>query len=532
MDIKKRYFLCSVFLISFFSLFFFLKPFPASAQLSCSAPPGGGCWTEQATMCTHTCPGYPLPCGDYIYTNVNGQYCYTGQYCPNGCTFVRWTTDSGTQMCADYCGSGVPSPTPRPTSPPGNPNCDTNIQCSGACQAPPNTCSQNNGTQSNCTYTATTTGRETCNRVAAPNQSCTINACQAPTSCQNGQCRSTTGGGCSNQQPCADGNQCVDGICVEQCTSDNQCNGGQVCLNNECQPPGGCHDDTECETGQVCDSGVCVETCGTDSECSFGQICLNSECTPPPGTGTPRPTTRPTPTGVRPPTPTRPRTPTPTRPRTPTPTRPSTPTPTRRPTPTTRPTPTPVVFRPDMCHCDGITATKLVPGQKATVTAYTKIIGVDNTVAIIKNTNFALAKDATIIMVSGPRPDVVASYDTKTQTIRYKADWMFTVPTAVDKNSIYRIFVDPANDCKDKRLAAATSQTVVLGETTSVPLLWNRIEQTVGGILSAASPSPTPVRKVLSATTQNPQLHMDAFYAADVIETSCSFIKYQFKDIN
>jgi hypothetical protein len=67
------------------------------------------------------------------------------------------------------------------------PNCDTGLSCSGACTAPANTCSANNGTRTGCVYT-TYSGGGSCTQVGAPNQPCTLSNCNAGYTCTSGNC--------------------------------------------------------------------------------------------------------------------------------------------------------------------------------------------------------------------------------------------------------------------------------------------------------------------------------------------------------
>lgn len=65
-----------------------------------------------------------------------------------------------------------------------NISCNTNIVCTGMCNAPQNTCSAFNGMQGSCTYT----GPAPCDPVPAPDQRCTATTCTGNTTCNNGLC--------------------------------------------------------------------------------------------------------------------------------------------------------------------------------------------------------------------------------------------------------------------------------------------------------------------------------------------------------
>ncbi len=66
---------------------------------------------------------------------------------------------------------------------------------------------------------------------------------------------------CQVDADCDDDQQCDDGACVPtdnppQCTSNDVCSGGRVCLGDHC---GDCDDDQQCDAGMVCASnGRCV----------------------------------------------------------------------------------------------------------------------------------------------------------------------------------------------------------------------------------------------------------------------------------
>lgn len=77
----------------------------------------------------------------------------------------------------------------QPTTPP---SCNTSPTCTGTCTAPNNTCGNNNGTRSSCTYTQHTTQGANCTPATAPNQPCRNDRCQSGTTCVNNQCATPT----------------------------------------------------------------------------------------------------------------------------------------------------------------------------------------------------------------------------------------------------------------------------------------------------------------------------------------------------
>jgi hypothetical protein len=178
---------------------------------------------------------------------------------------------------------------------------------------------------------------EVCVALPGTNASCgppcqTQSDCPAWLTCQGGicaqcsqcpagqQCTWTTpprGTSCSSNAACGLGGYCQGGICAPievcaectggctTCTSNRQCNSGQVCVGQTCQActsdgqcgPSAvcqathsgmqctCSQDTDCSSGETCASGVCSSSglsgCaspGPGSACPAGQACINGAC--------------------------------------------------------------------------------------------------------------------------------------------------------------------------------------------------------------------------------------------------------------
>lgn len=98
--------------------------------------------------------------------------------------------------------------------------------------------------------------------------------------CNDSLCVTT----CTNDNECPFSWTCNAGECV-QCTTDEQCSGGQKCLANFCTEP--CAGDLECPVFHTCNNGECVdEGCASDRECvalleNVEAICNEGQCLAP-----------------------------------------------------------------------------------------------------------------------------------------------------------------------------------------------------------------------------------------------------------
>ncbi len=73
-----------------------------------------------------------------------------------------------------------------------------------------------------------------------------------------------------------------------ECTVDDECNGGKLCLEGKCERAGerGCALDSECAEGEECRGGKCkvIEYdeeeggCTSNDDCESGQVCVDSAC--------------------------------------------------------------------------------------------------------------------------------------------------------------------------------------------------------------------------------------------------------------
>jgi EGF domain/RTX calcium-binding nonapeptide repeat (4 copies) len=104
----------------------------------------------------------------------------------------------------------------------------------------------------------------------------------AGTSCESGEQPAPT---CTSDASCAAGTRCVSGLCVA-CVANSECNDGNVCTFEQCQPVLGCSnppvangtlclDSTVCNGSETCQNGTC--TAGPPLVCDDGAFCTGVE---------------------------------------------------------------------------------------------------------------------------------------------------------------------------------------------------------------------------------------------------------------
>jgi len=76
---------------------------------------------------------------------------------------------------------------------------------------------------------------------------------------------------CSSDTDCNSGEVCTNGACVTEstaCTSDADCGDGETCTNGDCVASStGCTSDADCAEGETCENGAC-ESNTTNADCS------------------------------------------------------------------------------------------------------------------------------------------------------------------------------------------------------------------------------------------------------------------------
>ena len=91
--------------------------------------------------------------------------------------------------------------------------------------------------------------------------------------CDRGTCVLPCG---DSEFPCAPGDECVKGLCVEQACAAVTCDAGQTCKGGACTGP--C-DGVKCPGGQLCRVGRCVDPCDGVT-CLSDRVCEGGVCVP------------------------------------------------------------------------------------------------------------------------------------------------------------------------------------------------------------------------------------------------------------
>jgi formylglycine-generating enzyme required for sulfatase activity len=112
---------------------------------------------------------------------------------------------------------------------------------------------------------------------------CTKNLCDTGGACTFPS--DSDGMACSDDDACTDGDVCADGTCRAGGPLD--CDDGNVCTDDACDPAtgcthahntAGCSDDDACTVGDVCGEGACKA--GEPPDCDDGNVCTDDACDP------------------------------------------------------------------------------------------------------------------------------------------------------------------------------------------------------------------------------------------------------------
>jgi len=228
--------------------------------------------------------------------------------CPEGCWFDATTGACvETSSCAtdSDCGAGEMCQADRATCVPEGRTCDAPAPAPGECAdelCPPGCYWDPNG--GGCIETATCAASDDPNCFS--DEVCDVaemtcvpadRMCTEPTP-------KPTPTGCLYSADCAEGQECLDGVCVVPntggggggggegsggytgplCTFNYECGTDGTCIDGHCHE--NCVDSTTCPIGQICDTGICVDDpmptpeCATSDECANGGFCINALCYP------------------------------------------------------------------------------------------------------------------------------------------------------------------------------------------------------------------------------------------------------------
>ena len=112
------------------------------------------------------------------------------------------------------------------------------------------------------------------------------NPCTADTCSPAGSCVHTNGGtaACDDANACTTADTCANGVCAGTAVN---CNDGNVCTTDSCNPSTGCahvnntamcNDGSLCTLSDVCSGGICVGT--SPRNCDDGNPCTDDACNP------------------------------------------------------------------------------------------------------------------------------------------------------------------------------------------------------------------------------------------------------------
>jgi hypothetical protein len=89
---------------------------------------------------------------------------------------------------------------------------------------------------------------------------------------------------CQRPEDCADGFDCVSGLCRSLASHDCDLEAGERCLGGHCRAA--CDSNDDCGLGRRCHEGFCEDyECDVDFQCTRGQTCLDGICRAPVGAG-------------------------------------------------------------------------------------------------------------------------------------------------------------------------------------------------------------------------------------------------------
>ncbi len=251
----------------------------SSTHNTATCDDGDACTTSD-TCSAGTCVGGPPPdCDD-------GNVCTTDSCDPVlGCQNINNTApcdDGNACTTVDACSGGTCAGSVPP-------NCDDGNVCTDDSCDPVLGCQQVNNTapcdDADACTTLDTCAAGTCVGGVPPDcddgNVCTDDSCDSVLGCQN----SNNGISCDDGDACTTFDTCAGGACVGGSAPD--CNDGNVCTDDSCDPGLGCQninnaapcdDGDACSTIDVCAGGTC--TGSTPPDCDDGNPCTDDACNP------------------------------------------------------------------------------------------------------------------------------------------------------------------------------------------------------------------------------------------------------------
>lgn len=111
--------------------------------------------------------------------------------------------------------------------------------------------------------------------------------CTAASDCAPGQvctdnlCKDDATPACTSDEQCEGDDVCEEGVCVApECVANDDCTGTDRCEDGECVAPE-CSVNDDCTGDDICDEGVCVAPqCAVNDDCTPGSHCDDGVCLP------------------------------------------------------------------------------------------------------------------------------------------------------------------------------------------------------------------------------------------------------------
>ena len=239
----------------------------------------GDACTTQDTCFEGACVGVTAVCDD-------NNPCTDDTCAPEtGCVYTNNTEpcdDANTCTTDDTCAGGICTGT-------GDLDCDDQNPCTKDICLPDGGCDYENLTGPVCDDEDPCTIGDacvdgTCGQGEPKNcddlNPCTDDSCDDLGSCVH----APNTAACTDDNACTEGDHCADGVCVYDGLTD--CDDGNVCTNNWCDPDLGCQssdntapcdDGDACTMGDLCAAGVCA---GSSITCDDGNVCTDDSCDP------------------------------------------------------------------------------------------------------------------------------------------------------------------------------------------------------------------------------------------------------------